>query len=372
VDDPSPARPVHALAAGLWRQLAGGPGNLAVSPYSVAMALGMTATGASGRTLDEMLALLDVPDVDSLTSAMAELTRHLESQGEVELRSASRLFGERTTPWEPDFLAALERGYAAGLGSVDFATATEEARTAINSWTEERTRGRITDLVPPGVLSGLSQLVLVNALYLKAAWADQFQPGRTAAGAFTLGDGSTVDVPMMRAASPSELGTGAGWRATRLPYDGHGLAMTVVLPGPGRLAEVEDAVAAGGLPDILGSLHRQRVDLTLPRWTFRTAAQLQDALARLGMPTAFGPDADFSGMTKVDELFISAVLHQVFVAVDEDGTEAAAATAVAMRGTGLPETPVPMVVDRPFLFVIHDVLHGTPLFLGRVADPRAA
>jgi serpin B len=368
----TPAQPVHALAAGLWRMLASEPGNVAVSPYSVAIALGMTANGARGRTLEEMLGVLDASDAGSLNAAVGELTRHLEALPDIELRAASSLFGQRGTPWERDFLAILEAEYAAGLGDVDFATAVETARATINEWTAERTRGRISELVPSGVLGELTRLVLVNALYLKAAWADQFQRQRTAPGAFHLEDGSRVDVPIMRSAIPSEHAVGDGWSAVRMPYDGHGLAMTVVLPEPGRLAEVEAVVAAGGLPDILGSLRHQQVDLTLPRWTIRTSAELAPALSELGMPTAFGSAADFSGMTRGEQVFVSAVLHEVFVAVDEDGTEAAAATAVVMRATGMPPTPIPMVVDRPFLFVIHDTEHGAPLFLGRVADPRIA
>jgi serpin B len=366
----TPAQPVHALAAGLWRELASEPGNVAVSPYSVAVALAMTANGARGRTLAELLAVLDSPDVASLNGAIGQLTRHLGALADIELRSASRLFGERSTAWDPGFLAALDGGYAAGLGTVDFATATEVARATINDWTAERTRGRITDLVPPGLVDRLTRLVLVNALYLKGAWADQFDRRLTGSGAFHLDDRSTVDVPMMRSSRPSAFGRGAGWQAVRLPYDGHGLAMTVLLPDWGRLSAVEAEVAAGGLPRILGSLEHRQVDLTLPRWTIRSSAELAAALARLGMPTAFGDGADFSGMTRAEQVFVSAVLHQVFVAVDEEGTEAAAATVVVTRGTGMPPTPIPLVVDLPFLFVIHDTEHGAPLFVGRVTDPR--
>ena len=157
-----------------------------------------------------------------------------------------------------------------------------------------------------------------------------------------------------------------------MPYAGRALAMTIVLPEPGRLADVEAAMADGGLAEMLDSVRPAEVAISLPRWTFRTEAPLKDTLTALGMPTAFVEGhADFSGMTTEERLFIAAVLHQTFIAVDEEGTEAAAATAVVMEAESMPQYE-PFVADRPFLFVIHDVEHGTPLFLGRVADPRPA
>jgi serpin B len=168
----------------------------------------------------------------------------------------------------------------------------------------------------------------------------------------------------------TSYGTGDGWQAVRMAYAGNDLAMTIVLPDEGRLTDVETAVGGGDLPSILASVEATSVGLALPRWTFLTATLLNDALQALGMRTAFTGDADFSGMTTQMDLVVAAVLHQVFIAVDEDGTEAAAATAVVVDETSamLPDQSV--VVDRPFLFVIHDVEHGTPLFVGRVVDPR--
>ncbi|MDP3893313.1 serpin family protein, partial [Nocardioides sp.] len=221
----------------------------------------------------------------------------------------------------------------------------------------------------------LTRLVLVNALYLKAPWEEPFEESETGPRPFHLLDGSTVDVDTMTGQlALSRHGTGEGWEAVQLPYAGGELAMTVILPDEGRLADVEARVAAGELDQLLASLGPTMVDLTLPRWTFRSTSPLKDTLATVGMPTAFTDDADFLGMTSPEtpsperDLLIKDVLHETFIAVDEEGTEAAAATAVVMGLTSAP-TYEPVVVDRSFLFVIHDVEHGTPLFLGRVTDP---
>jgi serpin B len=226
------------------------------------------------------------------------------------------------------------------------------------------------------VLDEETLLVLVNALYLKAAWEDPFHESSTADADFHLADGTAVEVPTMLGHVGARVGSGDGWRSARLPYVGGTLAMTVVLPDSGRLAEVEALVAERDWSAVLDAPSHARLELRLPRFTVRAGARLREVLVALGMPTAFTDDADFSGLTVEEPLKISEVLHEAFVAVDELGTEAAAATAVVMQRAGaMPEPPVPFVVDRPFLFVIHttghDVEDGTPLFVGRVADPRS-
>jgi serpin B len=372
---------LHALGAGLYAELAKDDANLALSPYSVGVALAMTQNGARGQTLDEMTAVLGSVAPDRLNGGLNALTRHVESlagakekldgkKGEITLRAANTLFGERTTTFEPDFLDTLAREYGAGLQAVDYKFDYESARLAINDWTADRTAGRIEDLVPTGVLNILTRLVLVNALYLKAPWEEPFTKELTTDAPFHLLDGSTVNVPTMTLETRSGmLGSGDGWQALRLPYAGRELAMTILLPDAGRLADVGAEVAGGGLAAMLDSVRPAEVAIRLPRWTFRTEAPLNEVLTALGMPTAFDELlADFSGMTREERLFIKAVLHQTFIAVDEQGTEAAAATAVVSQAVSAPQF-VPFTADRPFLFAIHDIQHGTPLFLGRVADP---
>lgn len=385
VGDPAASAGAAAAIAGLGGSLYGPlgeqPGNVAFSPYSVAVALAMTANGAAGTTADEMLAVLGVEDLEqfnaglnALTQALEGLTGTREVNGEeVELAfaSANSLWGQVAVPWGDAFLATLARDYGTGMQQVDYVAATEAARVAINDWTAERTRDKITEILPEGSIDALTRLVLVNAVYLKAPWLQPFT-GDTTDAPFVLRDGTTVDVPMMRDGSATFRGaTGEGWSSVRLPYADPALAMTVVLPDEGRLGEVEDVVARDlatfvepGLP--------QQFKVELPRFTFRFQAGLAPILASLGMRSAFDAgSADFSGMTEQEELFITAVLHEAFIAVDEEGTEAAAATAAVMGVTSVPvDPPETLVVDRPFLFVIHDTDVGTPLFVGRVDDPR--
>ena len=339
-----------SLAARLYAAVSAEAGNLAISPHSVAVALTLAAYGARGRTRDEIEAVV------------AGAGQPVEGGEWVELSSANRLFGQQGLAWQPDLQELLT--------VVDYADS-DAARAVINGWTSERTHGRIPEIVPDGVLDEETLLVLVNALYLQAAWADPFHETSTADADFHLADGTVVQVPTMLGHVGAQVGAGDGWRSARLPYVGGTLAMTVVLPDPGRLADVEALVAERDWSAVLDAPSHDRLELRLPRFTVRAGARLGELLAALGMPTAFTDDADFSGFTIDEPLKISEVLHEAFVAVDEEGTEAAAATAVAMQRAGsMPQPPVPFVVDRPFLFAIHTSSAATPLFVGRVVDPR--
>ena len=340
-----------SLGARLYAALATEPGNLVLSPHSVAVALKLAAYGARGRTREE------------IESVVGGAGQPVDGSEWVELTSANRLFGQQGLSWQPD-LAEL-------LTEVDYADS-DAARRVINAWTSTQTHERIPEIVPDGVLDEETLLVLVNALYLKAAWEDPFHETSTTDADFHLTDETVVQLPTMLGHVGARVGSGEGWRSARLPYVGGRLAMTVVLPDPGRLAAVEALVADRDWGVVLAAPDHQRLELRLPRFTVRAASRMGELLGALGMPTAFTDDADFSGFTGDEPLRISEVLHEAFVAVDEEGTEAAAATAVVMqRAGGLPAPPVPFVVDRPFLFAIHDVEDGAPLFLGRVADPRA-
>lgn len=370
---------MHRFAGGVFGALPSDD-NLVLSPYSIAVALGMTLNGAGGRTAGEMREVLGADDrfhagVNALTAYVEGLAGRQEradgSKAEIALDAANQLFGQQGVGWEEGFLDPLAEHYGAGIRLVDFEKAFEDARVLINDWVEEQTHDRIEELIPEGVLDAMTRLVLVNAIYLKAPWEVPFEKDLTQTGVFHLVDGSTADVDLMSSSDVSAaLRKGDGWQAATLPYAGRRLAMTVVLPAEGRLADVEALVAGGGLQDLLAGGRATLLDLLLPRWTYRSSAELKEVLSGLGMPTAFTPGAaDFRAMTSEDlDLYISAVLHQGFIAVDEEGTEAAAATAVVMRETSAPLTE-PFHVDRPFLYVIHDVEHGTPLFLGRVLDP---
>jgi serpin B len=370
---------MHALGAGLWGELSGDDGNLAISPFSVAVALGMTVDGAKGATLDEMLSVLGVDSAEQANTGYNSVGQYVESlagpvkrpeipddDAEIVLDTANSLFGQSGVTWGEQFLDALAASYGAGMQQVDYRTAPEDARELINDWTADQTRDKIPELLGQGTITTDTRLVLVNALYLKAPWNVPFESSLTEDGDFQLADGKTVSVPMMH--KPDAYGaTGPGWQSAALRYAGDELMMTVVL------ADDPDAlVASGGLADVLASESFGSVDLTMPRWTFRAPSSLGAALSDLGMPTAFGPGADLSAMTRDEHLEISAVVHEVYIAVDEKGTEAAAATAVLAVATSAGPPPAEMVCDRPFLFVIHDVELGTPLFVGRVGDPSGS
>ncbi|TNM37363.1 serpin family protein [Nocardioides albidus] len=377
---------LDGFAGSLYGELAATAdgGNLVLSPYSVLVALGMTLTGAAGTTADEMRTVLGVGDLgDRWHKGVNALAAHVEglagrqeradgSKAELALSTANQLFGQRDVAWAADFLDLLAKEYGAGLRTVDFEAAVERARTAINAWVEHETHDRIVDLVPKGAVDPSTRLVLVNAIYLKAPWEEPFEKGLTSAGPFHRADGSVVDADLMRSSGlHASLARGDGWQSVALPYAGRDLAMTVVLPDEGGLDRVEESVRSGGFAAFIAAGEPTAVDLTLPRWSFRAGASLKEPLIALGMPAAFGDDADFTPMTEEDlSLVVADVVHQGFVAVDEEGTEAAAATAVIVAETAAP-VAVPFVVDRPFLFVVHDVEHGTPLFVGRVSDPTA-
>jgi serpin B len=366
-----------AFAGDLWGHLATPADNLALSPYSIAVALAMTSNGAAGRTQAQMLDVLHIRSLASYNAGLNALTQQVlalagpvkridGSADEIALATANQLFGDGETEWGKAFLTVLAKEYGAGMRTVDFRHAAEAARTLVNHWTAQQTHDRIPTILPPGSVDETTRLVLVNALYLKAPWADPFDKETTGQRAFTRADGSRVQAEMMTA-DPEGAAylTGPHYEAARLRYAGDGLAMTLALPEPGHEADALAALLAGGL----SAPGERGVHVELPRFTFRTPSGLKQPLIDLGMPLAFGGAADFSPMSPSTPLCIDDVLHQTFVAVDESGTEAAAATAVVMRETSGVYVQHEVVCDRPFLFVIHDTAHGAPLFVGRVADP---
>jgi len=378
---------VDAFGADLYGVLAqtAGDGNLVFSPASIVTALAMTYAGAVGPTADEMAKTLHFGlQGDALHQAFNSLDSLLESrswQGKdsegkdqgVLVKTANSLWAQKDLPFERLFLDTLAADYGAGVRLVDYRTAAEDARETINEWVAGQTEDKIKDLIPQGALDELTRLVLVNAVYLDATWAYQFDKDMTTDGQFTTLVGSAVTTPMMRQSAGFAYGMGEGWEAVELPYARDELSMLLIVPQQGRFAEIEGRLKNGLLDEVIGGLSNDaEVDLTMPKFKFRTQAGLADALKALGMEKAFDPEAaDFSGMTKQEALYVSDVIHEAYIAVDEEGTEAAAATAVIMRATAAPLTMVQMKVDRPFLFALRDRDTGAILFLGRVTDPTA-
>jgi serpin B len=362
---------IGGFARDLWGELPAEE-NLALSPYSIVVALAMTANGARDRTAHAMDDVLHVGSLATYNAGLAALTDELAGlagpvageKTEIDLSPANQLFGEQRFHWQQGFLTVLAKMYGAGMRTVDFEHAPEQARSLVNQWTAQQTHDRIPEILPEGTVDVLTRLVLVNALYFKAPWDTPFEKTATKAGTFHRADGSTVQAQLMSTDEGVASVSGLHFRGARIAYAGGGLAMTVALPTGPEAAALRELLGTG-----LTARTEPGLRLVLPRWTYRVATDLKDPLKQLGMTVAFSDEADFTGMTTDAPLAITDVLHQTFVAVDESGTEAAAATAVVMGETAARLPQQELVLDRPFLFVVHDTARGTPLFAGRVADP---
>jgi serpin B len=370
---------VNGLAGDLHPRLAQGETNMAFSPASIALALAMTSGGARGRTADEMNAVLHLgDDPDGARSLLGREQRLLVARTSetVRLAIANRLFGERTYVFVRAFLEWTAEQYAAPLETVDFVGAFEAARGRVNGWVAEQTLDRIPEILPAGSVSADTRLVLANAIYFKGKWSLEFQESATRPRTFTRADGTTAEVPMMEAEAEFAYAERDGTQLLELPYDGGELSMIVVLPSPGQ---APDPWLTSGNLERLDALSRRKVEVRLPRFRIDPPAprKLNDDLVALGMVRAFQADAaEFEGLADPpdagDRLFVSAVFHRAFVEVNEEGTEAAAATAVvmALRGRVLEEPERPRFhADRPFLFLIRENRTGLILFVGRVGDP---
>ncbi|WP_227377427.1 serpin family protein [Haladaptatus halobius] len=359
--------------------------NQFVSPYSISVALAMTYAGARGETRTQMAEALRFPlDGASLHAAFGETDERLaandgdDSGKDVpfQLTTANAIWGQRGYPWRDDFLTTLTTYYDAGLNIYDFEENHDEATETINDWVAERTEGRITDLLPKGALGSLTRLVLTNAVYFRATWAEPFEKDRTEQRPFTALDGTTSRVPTMRQSESFPYATVDGHQIIELPYVGDEVGMAVVLPEEGTFEEFARSLDVDRLAALVESMESRDGTIALPRFTIESSFELPETLAKLGMPVAFSNAADFGGMADLEktseQLRIDDVLHKSYVAVDEEGTEAAAATAVEVKASSAALDPFEMTVDRPFFFLIRHRPTDAVLFLGRVVDADAA
>ncbi|QDV35694.1 Serpin (serine protease inhibitor) [Tautonia plasticadhaerens] len=352
--------------------------NLFFSPGSLSTALAMTYAGAGGQTAGQMAEVLHfrLPP-EKLHPAFAALQATWDADAEgagFRLSVANRLWGQRDFDFRDRFLARTREHYGAELARVDFARQAEPARQQINAWVEEQTDGKIADLIPPGVLDAMTRLVLTNAVYFKGDWADPFRKEATQDAPFHVSAGRQVEVPLMHRQGDYRYWAGDGLKALELPYGEGDLAMVVLLTDDIEgLPGLEGRLTADDLSRWLSGLREREVRVSLPRFTLASQFQLAEVLGAMGMPRAFMPgEADFSGMSSEEELYLSAVVHKAFVDVNEEGTEAAAATGVAVGATSfrVPEEPAVFRADHPFLFLIRDNRTGSLLFLGRLANPE--
>ncbi len=364
----------------LYQQVRGANGNLLFSPYSIAAALSMTMAGAKGETAKQMMAAmsLTLPDArvnaamnamgNRLARAMQGDDRQKDEQGKLSIANGIWLqSGEKILP---AYLDCLGENYGAGVGMLDFARQPEAASKTINAWVSHETEGRIPDLVSPDVIQR-AVLVLTNAIYFKGFWSVPFEKGATTDADFHLLDGKTIKAPTMHQRETLPYAKIDDLEIVELPYRGGSLAMRILVPAAGKFAAVESSLDAARLKAAAAALAERPIALGLPKFTFTASLALNETLAALGMPIAFSGKADFSGINGERDLVISDVIHKAFVAVDEKGTEAAAATAVAMARTSMMPQLTTLIIDRPFIFSIVERETGEILFLGRVLDPTA-
>lgn len=408
VDDRAPATALAALeneqleelvgetngfAVDLYRRLLADRAdeNLFASPISASVALGMTYAGARGETRGQMRSTLRYT-VDDLHETMGELQRRLDERGAsssdpdgeigeddehegrpFQLSIANSVWGQQGYPFAESYQTTLAQQYGAELTEANFRADPSGERERINGWVADETEGTIEELLPRGSIDDLTRLVLVNAIYFLANWEQPFPEDRTKQATFTALDGTDHEVPLMGLEREWPYVEREGARAVELPYVGGDAAMLVVLPPEGSFEAYEQEFDGNRLAELVDGLEMQEGTVRLPRFEFDTSVQLSDPLAELGMPDAFEQErADFTGMAESGEgegLYLTEAYHDAAVAVDEDGTEAAAATGAVIGDTAVPTDPFEFVADRPFLFAIRDRPTGAVLFLGRVVNP---
>jgi len=361
----------NGFAFDLYGRYSVDEGNILFSPYSISTALSMTYEGARGETAEEMEAVFGfLEDPSERLPSVASIYNTLNEEGrDYALHTVNALWIQRDYPVQEDYVDAIVSYYGGDVNALDFVAEPDESRVTINEWVEERTNDRIKDLFPPGSIDGDVRLVLTNAIYFKGDWLYEFDEEATSKEEFHVTPSTSVEVDMMSLrdetfnyAETDEL------QILELPYTGEDVSMLILLPKEGCMGDVEAQLSAERLCEWVDMMEGTAVNVYLPRFTFETKYFMMEDLAEMGMPTAFTDAADFSGMTGNRELFIDKVIHQAFIEVNEEGTEAAAATGVSMKlSAAMPEEV--FRADRPFIFLIRDMDTGLILFMGRVTDP---
>lgn len=369
----------NAFGLDLYQTLRSQDGNLILSPFSVSLALAMTYAGARGETETQMADVLNFGPQDQVHNTFNALDLALEEspivldkdQEPMQLSIANSVWAEQTFTFLPDFLDTLSVNYGAGIQLMDFINSPDPSRKIINQWVSDETKDKINNLLPENSITSDTKMVLVNAIYFKADWLSPFDANDTYDSSFKLLDGSEVTVPMMGQQLYIPYFVGDGYAVAELPYAGESAVMTLLVPDEGRFEEIEAQIDGAMFNEALANLAPADVTLRMPKFEFESPFNLSDALIEMGMPLAFDENrADFSGMTDQQDLYIGNVIHKAFVAVDEKGTEAAAATAVVMEGATAMMPENVLTINRPFLFFIRDVETGQILFIGRVLNPE--
>jgi len=381
----------NKFALELFAKLQSTKGNLFFSPYSISTALAMAHAGARNETESKMAGVLHFPvsvhrrtdsspksllDREQFASSFGNIIKDLNNRGQkggYTSTVANALWGQKDYGFLEDFLELIETSYDGRLNEVDFVRATETARKTINAWVEKKTNDKIKNLISEGVLDSMTRLVLTNAIYFKGNWARQFKENKTKDSPFTLAEGQKIDVATMNQKAEFGYMETDTFQALELPYVNEELSMVILLPKKfDALDEFEKTLTPENLTQWLAKIHKCEVVVFVPKFKMTSQFSLASVLKSMGMEDAFSSDADFSGINGKRDLFISAVIHKAYVEVNEEGTEAAAATGVVMRLTSIGPATIPVFrADHPFLFLIRDNLTGSILFIGRVANPKA-
>jgi serpin B len=365
----------NKFALELYVKLQNQQGNIFLSPYSISTALAMTYAGARDQTEKQMADALCFSTMSSeqLHDEFGRLIRKLNATGEkggYELVVANALWGQKDYKFLPGFLTLVRENYGGDLQQVDFKTQAEAARKTINTWVESKTKDKIKDLIKPGMVDSMTRLVLTNAIYFKGKWANQFAPVFTKDSPFILLGGQKVNVPMMNQTEKFGYREISNTQVLEMPYVNNDLSMVVLLPNKlDGISELEKDFNNDSLARWIDDLRKRKVQVFFPKFKMTSEFELARVLGAMGMPDAFSSKADFSGMTGNHELSISAVVHKAYVDINEEGTEAAAATGVGIVATSIEQPPPVFKADHPFIFLIRDNQTGSILFLGRVANP---
>jgi serpin B len=349
-------------------------GNIFFSPLSLTMALGMSYAGAEGETKEQIAGVFNFPiDDKNLHKELGSIQTHLESKASkgVEISIANQLWADKIFKFKCSYLRGVKKAYGAPVKRVAFRTKPEECRLKINNWVEKNTNSRIKDLLPGGSISDLTALVLTNAIYFKGQWDNKFKEENTRDGNFFVSKGKSVPARMMNAQAKYNLYQGKSIQMLELPYAGKDFSMLVVLPNEGiLLKEVERDFTLENLNYYVGLLTESDVKISFPKFTFDSEFELKPILSKMGMPIAFSNAADLSRMSGNQELKIDEIYHKAFIEVTEEGTEAAAATAVVIVRKSV-IIPVEFNANRPFMFIIRENSTGNILFMGRVTNPNS-
>jgi serpin B len=366
----------NTFAFDLYGQLSGEEGNLFFSPYSISTALAMTYAGARGETEQQMAAVLHFTlEQESLHPAFSSLTDHfqgIQKKGEVALNIANALWIQEDFELLKPFLKITEKYYGASPFQVNFKEAYERVRIEINGWVEKQTKDKIKDLLPPGILSELTRLVLTNAIYFKGNWALQFEKELTQDEPFWMTPDKEIMTSMMHQKASFNYGETDTLQILEMPYAGEDLSMIILLSKEKNgLPDFERRLNIENMMTWTSQASYQEVDVYVPKFKITSQFTLSATLQAMGMTDAFSGNADFSGMEPSKQLSITEVIHKAFVEVNEEGTEAAAATGVVVELTSVREPqPVPVFkADHPFVFFIRDNHSKSMLFLGRVVNP---